>query len=112
MFIMFNTDQTITEAGWEAVYSTAVGLNDNKNAPAIDVYPNPATDHLCIPTISDNSGEIQVQLSDINGLTVLMRKFVNNGTVTTIDVSNLNSGMYFLRITTGRGSVVRKVVIE
>ena len=72
----------------------------------------PARDYLYLRTPSDNSGTLQVQLNNINGLPVLIGKLINDGNTPRIDVSNLSSGMYFLRITSGSGSVVKKVVIN
>jgi len=112
MFLMFTTDKTGTEAGWEARYSIALGCKNIKNIPEVQVYPVPARDYLYLRTPSDNSGTLQVQLNDINGLPVLIGKLINDGNTPRIDVSNLSSGMYFLRITSGSGSVVKKVVIE
>jgi len=112
MFIMFTSDKTITDAGWEARFSTALGCNNITNVPEVQIYPVPASGYLYVRTPVDRSGEMQVQISDVNGLTVLMRELNNDGSAVKIDVSGLHSGMYFLRITTGTGSIVKKIVIE
>ena len=112
MFIIFSTDQAGSEAGWEAVYSTALGCKDNTAVPEVQIYPNPVRDYLYISHLNDNSGELQVVMNDLNGLQVISGKFSAERNLVRIDVSSLKSGMYFLRITSANGSVVKKVVKE
>ena len=112
MFIIFSTDQAGSEAGWEAVYSTALGCKDNTAVPEVQIYPNPVRDYLYISHLNDNSGELQVVMNDLNGLQVISGKFSAERNQVRIDVSSLKSGMYFLRITSANGSVVKKVVKE
>jgi len=72
----------------------------------IAVYPNPASDKLSI------TGEnvTNVRISSITGQTVLVEEV--NGNKTSIDVSRLNSGVYFVVIDTQLGSVTRKIIVE
>jgi len=112
MYVVFTTDQSGTEAGWEARYSTLVGCDNSKPVPEIQVYPNPAKDILYIRPLSGQNNVLQIEISDINGLQVLSRKLSTGGNSAKLDVSELKSGMYFLRITSDSGSVVKKIVIE
>jgi hypothetical protein len=112
IFIMFTSDKTVTDAGWEARYSAALAVSDIQNIPEVQIYPVPASDYLYVRTPSDNSGKMQVQVSDLKGFTILNHEFSSDGNAVKLDVSNLRSGMYFLHITTGTGSVVKKIVIE
>ncbi len=112
MFIMFSSDRSVTEAGWQARYSRALGCNEIQTGQEVQIYPVPASDYLYVRTPADKTGEMQVQISDLNGLAVLNHVFSNDGNAVKLDVSGLRSGMYFLRLTTGSGSVVKKVVVE
>jgi len=112
MFIMFSSDKSVTGAGWEARYSAALGVNDIQNVPEVQIYPVPAIDYLYVRTPYDKSGEMQVQLCDLNGIEVLNHNYSNDGNAVKLDLSGLRSGMYFLRLTTGTGSVVKKIVVE
>ncbi|CAM4258962.1 T9SS-dependent choice-of-anchor J family protein [Flavobacterium terrigena] len=72
------------------------------------VYPNPINNSVTI----SNTGNIEINkivVCDINGRTV---KTVNTNAVleTTVNVSELNTGVYFLNIETNEGSLTKKIV--
>jgi type IX secretion system substrate protein len=72
------------------------------------VYPNPANN---IVTISNN-GNIQINkvvITDVNGRTVKTGNF-NGVTETQMNVSDLNTGVYFMNIDTNEGSLTKKIV--
>lgn len=71
---------------------------------SFSVYPNPAKDVL---NISNSIGaEINtITVSDINGRTV--KQF---GSVSQINISDLNAGVYFVNISSNEGSLTKKVV--
>lgn len=112
MFIIFSTDQTVTEAGWEARYSTIVGCDELSNSASVQVYPNPAHDFINVHTGTAQNSAVQAELSNINGVRVLKQRFDQGSPVLKINLSGLNAGMYFLRVSSETGSAVRKVVVE
>src|SRR5690606_34394466 len=71
---------------------------------SFSVYPNPVKDVL---NIANSIGaEINtVTVSDINGRTV--KQF---GSVSQINISDLNAGVYFVNISSNEGSLTKKVV--
>ncbi|GGI56411.1 T9SS type A sorting domain-containing protein [Winogradskyella haliclonae] len=70
------------------------------------VHPNPTKDILNIQTnyVAINS----ISIYDMLGKEVLFTKDVNNS----IDISNLKSGIYLIKITTNEASVTKKIVKE
>lgn len=72
------------------------------------VYPNPATNVLNINTKGSTSMN-QIQLTDINGRIV---KTVNAAQVseTQINIGDLNSGVYFLKISSDLGVGTSKII--
>ena len=80
---------------------------DIENAePVVDfnIYPNPVTDRLSI-NCSENVREVSV--IDIAGRTV-----ITLGTVNSVDVSSLPTGVYMIRIATESGVGIQKFVKE
>jgi len=69
------------------------------------IFPNPAINVLNIQTTS-NLGDKIVTVFDINGKRVLNEKLTNN----TLEVSALQSGMYFLRIESNGKVLNRKFI--
>ena len=92
------------------VEDTALSVKNIINNDAFSILPNPA--QLSI-TISDrsNSGIIGISITDIQGRNVLTADGKKENSVT-LDVSKLNTGMYFVSINTLYGSMVKKLVIN
>jgi hypothetical protein len=68
------------------------------NTILLSVFPNPATNQLNI-AVEGNSKPAGMTITDINGRTVRSFEAFTNQ----IDISNLNSGTYFISITTMNG---------
>ncbi len=75
------------------------------------IYPNPANDLLYISSQEFNKIE-NVSLIDMLGKTVLQYHPDGNENTVEFNVSDLHSGIYFVRITNGEKEIVTKVVIE
>jgi hypothetical protein len=70
---------------------------------SINVYPNPVNDRLYIET------EVEVRevvVYDVFG----RQQTTDNGQQTFIDVTNLNNGIYFVKVVTENGEVVKRFV--
>lgn len=84
----------------DTVSFTSVLSNEKFNSESISIYPNPATDVL---NVSGVEGVTSLVINDINGRTI---KTVNDAS--SINVSDLNAGVYFINITTDNGNVTKK----
>jgi hypothetical protein len=73
---------------------------------SFSVYPNPAND---IITIAGTKGIKAYSLYDLAGKIVTSEVMVNTGS-TTINVTSLTSGLYFLKIATETGFETYKVI--
>ncbi|MBO5956224.1 MAG: agmatine deiminase family protein [Bacteroidales bacterium] len=77
---------------------------DENNISEVNVYPNPASDKLYVETESEVD---EVEIYDVYGR---QQPIANSQQPTAIDVSGLNSGVYFVRIKTDSGDVVRRFI--
>jgi hypothetical protein len=75
----------------------------------IAVYPNPAMGTVTI--LADGTFIYAVSVLDVLGEDVLDMPNLRESDIT-LDLSKIPSGTYFLRIETGNGSVLRKVVVQ
>ena len=82
------------------------GINE-KTALTANVFPNPATDVLNV-NLKENMTSVSILSMD--GKVVSSQ--VVNGTSTTVNVSDLNSGMYMYQITTTNGEVVTNSFVK
>ncbi len=93
------------------IASGTIGLSLNNADFVADnnffVYPNPANDVLQFS--NPNNIEISsISITDSIGKTVLTLNVAPNSN--TIDISNLQSGVYFVKFTTDNKSVVKKII--
>jgi hypothetical protein len=81
------------------------GLNDNVYN-SLKMFPNPANDFLNFATNSNEN--IDIQIFDITGKSVLRSENVQNS----VNISELNSGAYFVQITIGVEKETKKLIIN
>jgi hypothetical protein len=87
-------------------FCTVLGVeNVSDNISGIEIYPNPASDKLHIS--EKNYSVNSVEVFDVNGKNI--KSIANDSS---IDVSNLPNGIYFIRIKTDKGDFNKKFIKE
>ena len=87
-------------------YEDTTGINDNLMAD-FKVYPNPVQDRLYIETLT----QIQsIEVYDIYGRVQNLRNSETQKLRNSIDVSDLNSGIYFVKVKTEEGNIVKRII--
>lgn len=100
----FNTSATV---GGISKYTGTVLPRASFDSESFSVYPNPINDNFNIQN-GNNIAISGLTISDINGRTV---KTLNvNAIENQINISDLNSGVYFLNITSDKGSATKKII--
>ncbi|WP_458629059.1 T9SS type A sorting domain-containing protein [Winogradskyella sp. PC D3.3] len=94
-----------------------LGVNTpNANAIGFKTYPNPTNGVSHIEFTPKTSGNVLIEVYDINGRNVgiVFNKEVHSGKVYNADFNgnNLVSGLYIYKITTGNSSITKKFVIS
>ena len=109
----FNGTQGTWYTGWSSADAPSIGLkvgnysfvntNENLMEGSFKLFPNPATSEINILSL-DNSNYYNIEIHDLTGRIV---KIVNSRTSnnTTLDVSDLKSGNYIIKITDNNGKV-------
>lgn len=88
---------------------------DNLNNFSLEVYPNPAEHFLNINCFIPNSAETKIYLTDVMGkiiLTVSEKKLLQGVQHFSINTSTIESGIYFLNISSAGKREVQKVIIS
>ena len=91
--------------GFINYFSNEILSTPENDMSKLNIYPNPVVDKLFIATANMDLNSIAV--IDVNGRNVISQK---SGDLNEIDVSNLNSGMYFIRIESASGNIVKKFI--
>ena len=106
--IFAETDSTLGDGiNFDTNDSTDMSLYNATVDRYSNVYPNPAKD---IVTIQSSFKVREIEIHNALGQVVLRKQGSQN--IETIDVSNLQSGAYIVRIKTQRGFANKKVIIQ
>jgi hypothetical protein len=96
-------------AMFDAPYSTYTGVSKIAGSlgKPIRVYPNPAADRITVE-ISGKTQEGNLSIDNIEGQQLITNQITSPKT--TIDISNLPCGVYFVRVTNDKTVEVSKLV--
>lgn len=102
----FDDNWFINNVDFTIEVTDALGVNDQNLETSISMYPNPASEFINI-ALSDSQTIIAIDCYDVFGKKVL--KTTQNEQM---DVSSLQSGLYFIKIKTDLGSVTKKIIVQ
>ncbi len=93
-----------------AKYANYTGVSEPATGFTFTLSPNPATDKIKFKSNSNSNNIVEYKIYDTLG------RMVKNGTIKSssieINVSRLQSGIYFLNLQTTKGACTRKFVKE
>ncbi len=90
---------------------TATGDMIDEINSKVEIYPNPVNDRLYIETLTQTQTQTltqTVEIFDIYGRR--QKSIVNSQQSTVIDLSDLKSGIYFVKINTEKGNIVKRFI--
>jgi hypothetical protein len=96
------------QAGGKSCVGVNIGINEKEIKDAFTIYPNPANSVLYIRS-EDGLGKSNIKITDILGKAILETKNENLYNAS-INIEQLNSGVYFISITSEKGQSVKKFV--
>ena len=106
----FATDSPLQDSykpNWGAECST-LSIAENK-LDNFKVYPNPAEDKLNLSwSTTDFSDNMSIQLYSLNGKTVFSKSYSQKPS--NLNVSQLASGVYLLKVNSANQSAVRRII--
>jgi len=85
------------------------GITEINNALAIQVYPNPSHGVINIDLTKENLRDVFIRVIDVLGKEVNTVDLGDYNSIYTMDMSNLQRGVYFIKIESKNGAVVRRV---
>jgi len=93
---------------WYLTLIPAAGVHKPSSKVDFKCYPNPADKKLniALPQVPKDASYV---LFDLQGKSILEGKLVNSNEI--IDVSNLTSGYYYIRVINGTRTETQKVLI-
>jgi len=114
----FGTDITLTATfttGIDGVFSFArqesLGT-DSFELNGVSVYPNPNNGEFTL-SLNSTTGKVNVGVYDARGRLILGKTISNTGIITeTINLNNVQSGVYLITIQDGNRKTTKKIVVQ
>lgn len=109
----FVSSNTGTIDSWSIEICTAITLNNQEfSTDFFTLYPNPANDVVKILFDEALSSETFIHLYDVNGRLVKTQNISNAMATYNLDVSNLSSGIYFVKVNQNNTETVKKLMVK
>lgn len=86
-------------------------ITTNILAASIDISPNPATTALLVNFKNDITTFTKISITDVLGKTV-SESAMTEGKTSSVNVSELETGIYFIKIEQGKYTIVKKFIKE
>lgn len=85
-------------------------VHDLLSDELVSIYPIPAHQQLTVELSVDRPAEYTISLLSLQGQLITMQ--AAKGQTNVIDISQLNTGLYFVQIKSKQGNLVKKVIVE
>lgn len=114
VYVIIAEDGTTKE--WQIFVNQPTNWDPNSipelsSSNLLNVYPNPNNGIFNLSIELDDVQTFKIEVFNSNGKPVKQNNKVNNQTINFIDLSGLNTGLYFLKVITGKGNFVKKINI-
>jgi hypothetical protein len=100
---------SIVKARSNVKNNRGIGINNFTNSNQIKIYPNPANNELLI-SLSKNCNNSQILIMNVLGETI--KNISTTNTETKINISEIENGVYFVKVNTNGSSFLQKLVIQ
>lgn len=105
MFITFSSDASIQELGWSATYwclKQGDGIEENGRV-SLQVFPNPATEFVTIISPETEITNETIEIFSITGSLVKVYRNSFENQKSTLNISDLDKGLYIISMKTDNG---------
>ena len=105
------TSVKVTSISESTTQYTLVTADFNLSKLNIKIYPNPAQDFIAIQSdMQDNN--LTVSLIDELGKVIQTNKILQGSTLSIIDLTNVNNGVYFVKVVSPKDSKTFKIIVN
>jgi hypothetical protein len=104
--VKFTSDNFVNAPGWDITVSCATLSNEEFSELYFSIFPNPLSRELNLKSLIPLDNLI---IYDINGR-IVFQKTLSEQQTTKIDLSQLNSGVYLMKVTKGASSIIKRII--
>lgn len=97
--------------GFQQTWALSVGVDNLEELSVVKVFPNPVNDFVRLDLRSVEPGEISIEIFSITGTIIKKLKIEGpfNGRIVEINMSEINPGLYLMRVSSGNGRLNRAI---
>jgi subtilisin-like proprotein convertase family protein len=111
--VAFGDGGSIDEFTLELCVLGSLSTSENVIENTFSIYPNPNNGEFTVKLINPISNEIDVELYDINGRRIYSKTHnISNDFRTSIQLNNVQSGVYLMYVKDGAHTITRKLIID
>jgi hypothetical protein len=106
------SSQTLATVNTDFQY---VGVKENvKEIVSLNIFPNPAKNNFNLSFVNENSEAVSFEIINTLGQTIKKENLVSTkGTINQpIDISNIETGVYFVKVNVGARTSTKKLTIQ
>jgi subtilisin-like proprotein convertase family protein len=104
---------TINSWSVEVCSQTITASTENFGLSNFSLFPNPNNGSFTVKFDSETSNDVKIMIYDIRGREVFSKSYNNSGLFNeTVNLNNIQSGVYLVNIENGLQKEVEKIVIE
>jgi hypothetical protein len=104
--VKFISDVSVIESGWDITVSCTTLSNEEFSENYFSIFPNPVTSELNLKSLTPLDNMI---IYDISGRIIFQKK-LSQQLNTKVDLSQLNSGVYLMKVIKGRSSIIKRII--
>ncbi|MFZ6052500.1 choice-of-anchor J domain-containing protein [Halocola ammonii] len=94
------------------IIDACAGLEEYSESSSVRVYPNPAEDIIRVDLRNIHfTSDVKLELLDVAGK-VLKTERVDKPVVVVLEIEDVNTGLYLIRISTGEQVITRRIVVN
>jgi hypothetical protein len=89
------------------------GISSLISQGSINIYPNPAADKVYVKVPDELDGITEISIIDLRGRILVLQNYPSLfGRISEIELSGISNGIYILKLTTGKKTENRKLVVN
>ncbi|MDY8138057.1 glycosyl hydrolase family 18 protein [Aquimarina sp. 2201CG5-10] len=96
---------------FENIFGTSLGVTDNHLEDTGVLFPNPTRNNVTIDLKNFNYNNATIKIINLNGQVIMNNQYVNESDIN-INVSNLITGVYFVKVESDNKSNIFRMVKE
>ncbi|MDA9067003.1 T9SS type A sorting domain-containing protein [Flavobacteriales bacterium] len=113
VFVQDMTTGKVMQSEWMDVTASPASIDENATNATLNVFPNPSNGLVNLEYISAETANVTVTVMNTLGAVVYNANMAhNNSTMKSFDFSHLTKGVYLVNVSSDKGTVTKKMIIQ